>query len=95
MSSRAGWAALALVGIIAAPGWGGYDVRVDLKNVSGELKTNWPVILRVYTVLGRNLPPGSVVPAGLSIRDPAGRQVPDILRRSRTADALDGYPCGE
>ena len=37
-----------------------YDIRVDLKNVSGQIKENWPVVLRVYTVLGRNLSAGSI-----------------------------------
>jgi len=60
---------------------GEYDVRVDLKNVSGQTKTDWPVILRVYTVLGRNLPQGSVNPDGYHVYDPAGAEVPHAIER--------------
>ena len=71
---------------MAATGWASvtpadYDVRVDLKNVSGEVKSNWPVILRVYTVLGRNLPAGSVRPDGFHVYDPAGKEVPHMVEK--------------
>lgn len=52
-----------------------YDVQVDLKNISGQVKTDWPVILKVYTVLGRNLSAGSINPAGFHVFDPAGKEV--------------------
>jgi hypothetical protein len=72
---------LVLAVVVTAPASGGYEVPVDLKNVSGEVKTNWPVILRVYTVLGRNLPPGSVNPDGFHVHDPTGREVPYGIER--------------
>ncbi|GAF85491.1 unnamed protein product, partial [marine sediment metagenome] len=58
-----------------------YDVRLDLKNVSGQVKADWPVILRVYTVLGRNLPAGSVDPEGFHVYDPAGKEVPHATEK--------------
>ncbi len=57
----------------------GYDVQVDLKNVSGQAKTDWPVILRVYTVLGRNLDPAGVNPKGFHVYDPSGAEVPHAV----------------
>jgi len=71
----------AALGCAAASAWADYQVRVDLKNVAGEVKRNWPVILRVYTVLGRNLTPGSVNPEGFHVYDPSGREVPHMLER--------------
>ncbi len=56
-----------------------YDVNVDLKNVSGQEKTDWPVVLKVYTVLGRNLPAGSVNPNGFHVYDPSGKEVPHAI----------------
>lgn len=56
-----------------------FDVRVDLKNVSGEAKTNWPVILRVYTVLGRNLGNVYIRSEGFHVYDPAGGEVPHAI----------------
>lgn len=58
---------------------GDHDVRVDLKNVSGEVKTNWPVVLRVYTVLGRNLDPASVNPEGFHVYAADGKEIPHAL----------------
>lgn len=57
-----------------------YDIQVDIKNVSGEVKTNWPVILRVYTVFGRNLEP-SLATDGIDVRDPSGQLVPRMIER--------------
>ncbi|MBM4033261.1 MAG: hypothetical protein FJ291_15970 [Planctomycetes bacterium] len=78
MAQRAGGMMAALV--CAAVG-ADYEVRVDLRNVSGEAKTNWPVVLRVYTVLGRCLPPGSVNPEGFHVYDPSGQEVPHALEK--------------
>ena len=83
MNGRAAVTAMSVVLVLAlTAGCGaaaGYDVRVDLKNLSGEVKTNWPVILRVYTVLGRNLTPAGVNRKGFHVYDPAGREVPHAL----------------
>jgi len=74
-------AAAAVLLLAAGRSPGAYDVRVDLKNVSGQVKTDWPVILRVYTVLGRNLPAGAVNPNGFHVYDPAGNEVPHAIEK--------------
>ncbi len=53
-----------------------FDVKVDLENVSGEVKTNWPVILTVCQVLGRNLPANGVNPKGFHVYDADGKEIP-------------------
>ena len=58
MSVPARWTAAVVLACAAASAWADYAVRVDLKNVAGEVKRDWPVLLRVYSVLGRNLAPG-------------------------------------
>jgi hypothetical protein len=65
----------------ATAAWADYEVRVDLKNVSGEAKRDWPVILRVCAVLGRNLAPGSVNPEGFHVHGPSGQEVPHWVER--------------
>lgn len=52
-----------------------YDVMIDLKNSSQQVKKNWPVILPIYQLFGRNLPLGSVDPDGFHVYDPTGREV--------------------
>jgi len=81
MTSRIRWAAVVVCLGCSAAAWADYDVRVDLRNLSGEAKTDWPVILRVYTVLGRNLPAGSVNPNGFHVYDPAGKEVPHAIEK--------------
>ena len=82
MTSTTKWA-VAAVGLFcsASAGLADGDVGVDLKNVSGETKTDWPVALRVYTVLGRDLPAGSVDGGGFHVHDPSGREVPHMIER--------------
>jgi len=61
--------------MLLAPAAGAdYDVRVDLENLSGEAKTNWPVILRVCHVFGRDLPAGSLDPKGYHVIGPDGAE---------------------
>ncbi len=74
-------AAAAILLLAAGRSQGAYDVRVDLKNASGQVKTNWPVILRVYAVLGRNLDPAAVNRAGFHVYDPSGREVPHAIEK--------------
>jgi len=81
MSALARWGMGMAAWVCVASAWADYEVRVDLKNVSGEAKTDWPVVLRVYTVLGRNLPPGSVNPDGFHVYDPSGQEVPHAIER--------------
>ena len=54
----------------------GYEALVDMENVSGQDKADWPVVLTVYHVFGRNLPPGSLNPKGFHVYDEAGREMP-------------------
>ena len=63
-----------------------YAVTVELENVSGEDKTDWPVILMVAQVLGRALPPGSVNPRGFHIIDEKGVELPWTLETVPPAD---------
>ncbi len=67
-------AAIALT-LFAACAGGDYDVKVDLENLSGEDKTDWPVVLRVCHVLGRNLAPGSIHPKGFHVFGPDGKEL--------------------
>ena len=69
---------------------GDYDVRVDLKNVSGEAKTDWPVILRVYTMLGRNLDPTTIRRDGFHVYDPSGAEEARARARSLSLPAVKG-----
>jgi len=73
--------AVTVLGILLSAGTSpaGYEVRVDLKNVSGQVKTDWPVILRVYTVFGRNLDPAAIHPAGYHVYDVQGKEVPHAI----------------
>jgi len=88
-SRRTRWAtAAACVAAWAAGALADYDVRVDLKNVSGEAKTRWPVILRVYAVCGRNLPAGSINPKGFHVYDPAGKEIPHMIEPIPPYDQL-------
>lgn len=68
-----------LLAIVGAPAWCDYAVTVELENVSGEDKADWPVVLRVCHVLGRNLPPGSVNPNGFHVYDPSGKEAPHAI----------------
>jgi len=58
-----------------------YSVQVDLKNTTGEAKADWPVVLKVYTVLGRNLPAGVVNREGFHVIDPGGAEVAHRIER--------------
>ena len=49
-----------LVALVPASVRADFDVQVDFTNLSGEVKTDWPVVLKVHNVLGRNLPIGAV-----------------------------------
>ena len=79
MSARwAMWAvaaAVVTVAGIAPAAWGDFDVKVDLENLSGEAKANWPVVMTVYQVLGRDLPAGAVNPKGFHVYDEAGKEL--------------------
>lgn len=51
------------------------DVKVELKNLSGEKKTNWPVILTVCHVFGRNIPAGTLNPKGYHVYNEKGEEI--------------------
>ena len=56
-----------------------YDVAVEIENATPEAKADWPVILTVYKVLGRNLPAGTVNPAGFHVYDEKGKEIPHAI----------------
>jgi len=88
-SRKTRWAtAAACVLAWAATAWADYDVRVDLKNLSGEAKTHWPVILRVYAAFGRDLPAASINPKGFHVYDPAGKEIPHMIEAIPPYDQL-------
>lgn len=58
-----------------------YDVKVEIENTSGEEKTDWPVILGVLQVLGRNLPAGSVNPEGFHVFNEKGEEIEHAIEK--------------
>ncbi len=56
-------------------------VNVELENLSGEDKADWPVVLRVCHVLGGDLSPGAVNPDGFHVFGPDGRELPCSIER--------------
>jgi hypothetical protein len=52
-----------------------HEVEVELENLSGEDKTDWPVVLTVYQVFGRNLPKGLLDPDGYRVLDAKGAEL--------------------
>lgn len=56
-----------------------YDVIVEIENATPEAKTNWPVIMTVYKVFGRNLPAGTLNPKGYHVYDEKGREIPHMI----------------
>ena len=89
---RRGFPGAALTALaLATLGWaclarGEFAVNVELENLSGEDKADWPVVLRVCHVLGRNLPPGSVRPDGFRVLDPAGKELACSIERTPPYD---------
>ena len=69
-----------LAAALAVPA-AGYEVSVELKNLSGEDKRNWPVFLPVWHVFGRNLPPGSLREDGYRVSLAGGRELPFTIER--------------
>jgi hypothetical protein len=67
--------AAAIVLACGCPAWANFDVKVDLENVSSEAKSNWPVVLTVMQIFGRDLPEGSINTKGFHVFDPAGKEV--------------------
>ncbi len=64
-----------LIAAVAPPAWCDFSVQVDLENTTGEAKVNWPVVLKAYTVLGRNLPAGAVNRECFHVIGPGGAEV--------------------
>jgi hypothetical protein len=58
-----------------------YDVKVELRNVSGEKKTNWPVILTVFRIFGRNIPAGTLNPKGYHVYNEKGEEIEHTLEQ--------------
>ncbi len=71
---------------VAGSGWAQaaapvYDVEVEVENLSGERKTDWPVILTVYRIFGRNLPQGTLNPKGYHVFGPDGKEVECMVEK--------------
>ncbi len=52
-----------------------YNIEIEIKNLSGEEKKRWPVILTVYRIFGGNLPAGSLNPKGYHVYNEKGDEV--------------------
>jgi len=65
-----------LIGMVASPVAADHDVTIELKNLSGEDKRNWPVVLPIYHIFGRNLPPGSLTKGGYHVYSAQGQEIP-------------------
>jgi hypothetical protein len=53
-----------------------YATEIEIENTTPEKKTDWPVIVNVYQVLGRNIPAGSLNPKGYHVYDEKGEEIP-------------------
>jgi len=56
------------------------SVTVTIQNNTGQAKTNWPVFLTVWKVLGANLDMAKLNPAGFHVYDESGAEIPHMLR---------------
>jgi hypothetical protein len=56
-----------------------YDVHVEVENTTPEKKTDWPVIMTVYRVFGRNLPAGTLNPKGYHVYNEHGEEVDHMI----------------
>ncbi|MGB2819993.1 MAG: hypothetical protein WBF17_03360, partial [Phycisphaerae bacterium] len=80
MATAVRWSvASVLTAAMAVPAMADYDVTVELRNLSGEDRRDWPVILPVYQVFGRNLPPGSLHKEGYRVHTARGREIPCMI----------------
>ena len=79
---------LSCLGPMAGRATADFDVPVELTNNTGQLQENWPVVMRVYTLLGRNLPRGGVNPDGFSVMDAQGQAVACKLEKLPPYDQI-------
>jgi len=63
-----------------------YDVAVEIKNTTPEAKADWPVIMTVYKVFGRNLPAGTLNADGYHVYDEKGVEIPHAIEAIRPLD---------
>jgi len=56
-----------------------YDVALEIENTTPEKKTNWPVIMTVYKVFGRNLPANTLNPEGFHVYNEKGVEIPHMI----------------
>ena len=56
-----------------------YDVLVEIENTTPVAKTNWPVILTVYKIFGRNVPAGTLNPDGYHVYDEKGAEIEHMI----------------
>ena len=74
------WAPLSVgAGAAGAGPLDDYDVALEIENTAPEKKTNWPVIMTVYKVFGRNLPAGTLNPLGYHVYDEKGKELPHAV----------------
>lgn len=52
-----------------------YEAHIEIRNPSREVKRDWPVILSVYQLFGRNLPKDAISSEGFHVYDHLGREV--------------------
>ena len=57
-----------------------YSADVQLQNLTGSPKTDWPVFLSVWKVFGGNLDMDALNPSGFHVYDSTGAEVPHMLR---------------
>ena len=56
-----------------------YNVVLEITNTTPEAQANWPVIMTVYKVFGRNLPAGSLNAKGYHVYDDGGTEIPHMI----------------
>jgi hypothetical protein len=81
MRTRHILAALGMAAALASGARADFDVKVDLENLSGQVRKDWPVILTVRRVFGNDLPVGSIDPKAFHVYDEKGRELAWSLER--------------
>ncbi len=77
-----------VVGMLSVPAPGEYAVEVELESLSPQAKTDWPVVVNVWQVLGRNIPPGALKADGFHVVGAGGRELPWNLEKIPPYDLL-------
>jgi len=90
---RTGHLFTAVLGFATATGLGGiaradFDVKVEIENLSGERKVDWPVVMTVRRIFGNDLPPGRMNPEGFHVYDSAGNELGCAIEQIPPYDQL-------